>query len=167
MKKFFSIIFFIFFLNSCSSNKNENFVKVETENGEKIFEVEIADSDTERRKGLMYRKSLKDNEGMLFVFDSDKNFGAFWMKNTEIPLDIIFIEEVEVKILNEKSQKQLKVLNIEEAVPCKQEDPTQKFCRNYYPDGEYKYVLEVVGGVSRKLKIEKGAKVEWVKEKAL
>ena len=52
--------------------------------------MEIARTDEERAKGLMYRKQLPDGEGMLFVFDRDQQL-SFWMKNTVIPLSIAFI----------------------------------------------------------------------------
>lgn len=53
--------------------------------------VEIADTEAEREKGLMYRKHLNENEGMLFVFENEKYLN-FWMKNTYIPLDIAYID---------------------------------------------------------------------------
>jgi len=55
-----------------------------------VVKAEIAVSAEERAKGLMYRKSLKDGHGMLFVFDKDEVM-SFWMKNTYIPLSIAFI----------------------------------------------------------------------------
>jgi len=55
-----------------------------------VVKAEIAVTQEERNKGLMYRKSLKDGEGMLFVFDRD-DILSFWMKNTYIPLSIAFI----------------------------------------------------------------------------
>ena len=54
--------------------------------------AEIADSDSEREKGLMFRESINENDGMLFVFDREKNLN-FWMKNTLIPLDIAYIDK--------------------------------------------------------------------------
>jgi uncharacterized protein len=61
-------------------------------NGTRIkLNAEIADSDSEREKGLMYRESLNENEGMLFVFEREKKLN-FWMKNTLIPLDIAYID---------------------------------------------------------------------------
>ena len=54
------------------------------------IEVEIADKSESRRTGLMNRKSMPENHGMLFVFDSDQRL-SFWMKNTFIPLSIAYI----------------------------------------------------------------------------
>ncbi len=56
----------------------------------KTIKVEIADTDATREKGLMYRHSMKEDNGMLFIFDEERR-QAFWMKNTHIPLDIIFV----------------------------------------------------------------------------
>ncbi len=53
--------------------------------------AEVADSGTERERGLMFRKDLADGEGMLFVFPTDQRL-AFWMKNTQLPLSIAWIE---------------------------------------------------------------------------
>jgi uncharacterized membrane protein (UPF0127 family) len=61
--------------------------------GEKIrINVELADTPPEREKGLMFRKSMKENNGMLFVFPEEKPL-SFWMKNTYIPLDIAYIDK--------------------------------------------------------------------------
>ena len=58
--------------------------------GSTEIEVEVADNSESRRTGLMNRKSMKENHGMLFVFDSDQKL-SFWMKNTLIPLSIAYI----------------------------------------------------------------------------
>jgi uncharacterized membrane protein (UPF0127 family) len=52
--------------------------------------AEIAANDADRERGLMYRKSVPDGEGMLFVFESDRRL-SFWMKNTTVPLSIAFV----------------------------------------------------------------------------
>ena len=105
---------------------------------DKCVNVEIADSIQEQERGLMFRESLGENSGMLFVFDDD-NIRSFWMKNTLISLDIIWIDE------------NLKIVHIENAVPCKQE-----YCASYVSNVSAKYVLEVNGGFVEKNKIEVG-----------
>lgn len=71
---------------------------VETANGPVNFTVEIADDDRERARGLMFRESLADNHGMLFHFQRPQ-YASFWMRNTVISLDIIFIG-LDGRILN-------------------------------------------------------------------
>ncbi len=61
-----------------------------TAGGVRHFEVEVADTDATREKGLMFRKSLAADRGMLFDFKTPREV-AFWMKNTLIPLDMLFI----------------------------------------------------------------------------
>lgn len=58
--------------------------------GERSFSIEIADEEGERSAGLMFRRSMADDHGMLFVFEQTRRL-AFWMKNTPMPLDLIFI----------------------------------------------------------------------------
>ncbi len=63
---------------------------VETDEGERSFTIEIADDQSERSAGLMFRETMDDDHGMLFVFPETK-FVGFWMKNTPMPLDLIFV----------------------------------------------------------------------------
>lgn len=92
-----------------------------------VFEVEIADTTEEQATGLMNRTALAANSGMLFVF-SDYSAHNFWMDNTLIPLDMIFIDQ-DGKILNiHENATPLSRDIIRSAGPCK-------------------YVLEVNGGV--------------------
>ncbi|MEQ1942757.1 DUF192 domain-containing protein [Mesorhizobium sp. VNQ89] len=63
---------------------------IETASGEKSFTIEIADDQNERSRGLMFRETMDDDHGMLFVFPETKPVG-FWMKNTPMPLDLIFV----------------------------------------------------------------------------
>jgi hypothetical protein len=65
-------------------------VTIETAAGIHRFAVEIADTEAERAQGLMFREKLGAEEGMLFVYPSDRVVGM-WMKNTLIPLDMLFI----------------------------------------------------------------------------
>jgi len=61
-----------------------------TDGGEKSFSIEIADDNGERSRGLMYRQTMGDTHGMLFVFEQSRPVG-FWMKNTPMPLDLLFV----------------------------------------------------------------------------
>lgn len=61
-----------------------------TARGDVPFRIEIADEPGERSMGLMFRKDLADDQGMLFVFEQTQPVG-FWMKNTPLPLDLVFV----------------------------------------------------------------------------
>jgi uncharacterized membrane protein (UPF0127 family) len=103
--------------------------------------VEVARTEAEHERGLMFRNHLDADAGMLFVFPRAAPL-TFWMKNTFIPLDMVFIDETE------------HVLGVvEEAVP-ETETPRRV-------DGESRFVLEVVGGLTRRLGITPGTKVEF------
>ena len=65
---------------------------VQTRSGEPSFSIEVAASPTERERGLMFRQTMPDDHGMLFVFKGPSQLG-FWMKNTVMPLDLLFIGE--------------------------------------------------------------------------
>ena len=142
MKKFFAIILMIFLI-SCAKNVDKNFKEISIDNGKKLIKinVEIADDNEERMRGLMFREKLDENGGMLFVFD-DEGHHAFWMKNTLILLDIIFID------------KNLKIVDIKNAQPCEEES-----CALYKSSKPAKYVLEVNGNFTINNKIKIGDKI--------
>lgn len=111
----------------------------------RVFEVDIADDTEERQQGLMFVEEMKDNKGMIFVYDKPRNL-AFWMKNTLIPLDIIYIGE------------NYRVVSIaKNAQPC-ENDP----CKSYSSNVEAQYVLEINGGLSDEYGIEVGDKVDFL-----
>lgn len=113
--------------------------------GDICFNVEVVDTDAEREKGLMFRESLDDDSGMLFIFDSEGNY-PFWMKNTLIPLDMIWIDS-ERKIVYIK----------ENAMPC-EEDP----CPIINHEGSALYVFEINGGLSSERNITVGNSAEFI-----
>lgn len=126
------VIFIIFFFVRPTSKK------IVLPNAQ-IIKVEVADSTLKRAKGLMYRKHLDENTGMLFIFD-DQTKHIFWMKNTLIPLDMIWVDE------------NFKIVDISVNVqPCKTIS-----CQTYMPASPAKYVLEVNGGYSEKQSIKIG-----------
>jgi uncharacterized membrane protein (UPF0127 family) len=65
-------------------------LKIETKSGPVLLNAEVADTEAKREQGLMFRRSLSDDRGMIFLFDGEHEI-TMWMKNTYIPLDIIFI----------------------------------------------------------------------------
>lgn len=77
------------------SKKREN--KIELTIKDKKIEVEVAKTPEQRGLGLMYRKAIPENSGMLFIFEEKGNY-PFWMKNTGVPLSIAFIDENDVII---------------------------------------------------------------------
>lgn len=145
MKKYILLIFFIFLISGCSSQIQ----KVCFTN--KCFNVEIANTDKDREIGLMNRTYLGKNDGMLFIFDKEDSY-SFWMKNTLIPLDIIWIN----------SDKKIVYIK-ENALPCnlfsKKLDQKEEKCEVFNPEINAKYVLEVNGGLSKELNIKIGDSV--------
>jgi len=100
------------------------------------IKIEIADTDAKREKGLMYRKSMQMNQGMLFIFDEERR-QSFWMKNTHIPLDIIFVN----------ANKQ--IVHIAEK--------TEPYSLKSIPSFEYaQYVVEVNAGYCKQYNIKTG-----------
>ena len=90
----FKFIYLIlnFFLISFYTFSNEK-IEVSIYNKNITFNVEVAKTIEERRTGLMYRKKLLNNEGMLFIFPREKII-QLWMKNTYIPLDVILFQKI-------------------------------------------------------------------------
>lgn len=120
-------------------------VTFETVQGNATFQCEVAETFEERAEGLMDREELASDQGMLFVFE-DPDDVTFWMKDTLIPLDIIFIAENGT------------VLNIAEAVP---EPGVADSDLTLYPSaGPVLWVLEVNGGTCELMGIMPGDHVE-------
>ncbi len=114
-------------------------VEIASKSGVHAFKVELARTEAERAKGLMFRKELPADHGMLFDFQKDQEV-AFWMDNTYVSLDMIFIRGDGT------------IWRIEE-------NTTPLSTRNIPSRGPVRAVLEVVAGTSRKLGIAPGDKV--------
>ncbi|MCC7197590.1 DUF192 domain-containing protein [Candidatus Peregrinibacteria bacterium] len=107
--------------------------------GHFYFAVDIADTLEERKKGLMWKKSMGKYNGMLFIFEGEEA-RRFWMKNTLIPLDMIFMD------------KDYRVVSvIKQAQPCRK-DP----CESMSSGKPAKFVLEVNGGMADEMGLKEG-----------
>ena len=105
----------------------------------KTFQVELAQTDAERKQWLMYRESLAEDKWMLFIFPNEWKYN-FWMKNTLIPLDMIRINEIDWEN---------RVVDIQTAEPC----ATPK-CESFEPNWVSQYVLEINAWLAEKYDIK-------------
>ncbi|MEK6856623.1 MAG: DUF192 domain-containing protein [Nanoarchaeota archaeon] len=138
MIKLFPILLVLMLLTGCSQVTKKVIIN------EKSFNVEIADNQIERAQGLMFRKELEENSGMLFLFESSGKH-SFWMKNTLIPLDMIWIDEnLEIVFIFENAQ------------PC------EETCDSITPDKNAKYVLEINSGLVEKYNFKIGDEIKII-----
>jgi uncharacterized membrane protein (UPF0127 family) len=108
--------------------------------GGKTFSVEIADTSEEQALGLMFRDNMEPEKGMLFIFANEAP-RSFWMKNTRIPLDIMYFD------------KDLRMVSISaDTPPCK-----ITRCPSYPSVGSAMYVLELNAGMAAELGVGPGA----------
>ena len=108
--------------------------------GGRQYTVELALNHPERMRGLMFREALPDDHGMLFVFEREQPL-AFWMKNTLIPLDILYFDDA------------LRLVSVSaDTPPCR-----TPYCPNYPSARPARYVLELNAGHAEALKLKPGA----------
>lgn len=105
------------------------------------IDMEIADTDFDRQLGLMYRKSMEMDQGMLFIFPVQE-MQSFWMRNTFIPLDMIFVN----------SDKKIVTIHKNTQILSDQ---------SYASTEPAQYVVEVVAGFTDKFSIKVGDKINW------
>ncbi len=109
------------------------------------FQAEVAKNRFTIAKGLMFRKGLAENEEMLFVFNQE-GIHSFWMKNTLIPLDIIWLD------------KDKKVVEItKNAQSCQ-----SRKCQSYRNQQPAKYVLEINAGLAEKINLNIGSEISFL-----
>jgi hypothetical protein len=106
------------------------------------IDIEIADNEYERQLGLMNRKSMMENQGMLFIFSFER-LQSFWMRNTLIPLDMVFINKDKKIVTIHKNTTVLSAQSYPSTVPSL-------------------YVVEVIGGFTDKYNIIAGDKIFWI-----
>jgi hypothetical protein len=110
------------------------------------IDIQIADNDFDRELGLMFRKHMEENQGMLFIFPQD-TIQNFWMHNTYIPLDMIFINSNMTIVTIQHATKTLSNQTYASTAPAQ-------------------YVLEVNLNFSKKFNIQVGDKISWSSTKA-
>lgn len=106
------------------------------------LDIEIADTDYDVQTGLMYRNSMQENEGMLFVFPEMRE-RFFYMKNTRIPLDLIYIDNNKFIVSFQENAKPLNESSLPSIAPAQ-------------------YVLEVNAGLAEKWLLEVGDRIEFI-----
>lgn len=145
-----AILLFAGFLFSQNYFQKQSFKTAKVCIGSNCFNVELAENYWQQSRGLMYKESLAQNAGMLFIFNKEANY-PFWMKNTKIPLDIIWIN----------ANKQIVYIS-ELTQPCL---PAGRqvmlfICPQINPKVNAKYVLEINGGLAQKFNFKIGDLVE-------
>ncbi len=125
---------------------NPRLETVELSAGDRTVTAEVADDHIERVLGLMHRRELGRDEGMLFLFPAATSGGGFWMKNTLIPLQIAYMV---------RGQGGFEVLSILEMVPC-----TKDPCPQYKPGVQYDSALEMNEGWFDAAAVEVGDVIE-------
>lgn len=126
-------------LSGCASGNGE-WVELAGER----YAVEVADDDAERARGLMFRDSLPADSGMLFIHDSEEP-QAYWMKNTRIPLDILYFDSGRRLVSQQR-----------DVPPCALGDR----CPPYPSGAPARYVLELNAGEAARLNLEDGAELK-------
>ena len=113
--------------------------------GNQRFHVEIADDDAERARGLMFRDALPAGHGMLFIHERQEP-QAYWMKNTRIPLDILYFDNARKLVSQQR-----------DVPPCSLGDA----CPPYPSDAPARFVLELNAGEAARLQLNEGAELRF------
>ena len=158
MKQFLSLILVIILASACKEApknvsvqptkvafKQEGTLTIKANDGSftKELAIEIADNSYERQTGLMYRKNMQNNRGMLFIFNNEKP-RSFYMKNTYIPLDIIYISANKTIVSIAKNTNPLDETSIPSTGPAM-------------------YVLEINAGLSKQWGLKAGDTISFKK----
>ena len=130
-------------INTQSSFQKEGTLAFLTAAGDTVrtIDIEIAETERERARGLMGRRSLPPNGGMFFIMD-DVDTTGFWMKNTPLPLDILFVDA------------DLQIINIAKRTTPFSEESVR-------PTAPKKYVVEVRGGYTDRAGITDSMRIAW------
>ncbi len=142
-QKLLVIGFCLLIIVNLSINERK-FIKITFPDGYKIT-AELAITEEQRQLGLMFRKGMKEDQGMLFIFE-EEDYYSFWMKNTYFPLDMLWLDSNRL------------IVHIEEDVPPCPSEP----CPSYTPERPARYVLELVSGSVRKHGLKIGDRLDFI-----
>ncbi len=145
------LIIYIFYKTKAPS-KNEildinDYDTISVQVNGKLYKLKFADTNKKRQQGLMYIETLPKNEGMLFVFEKPGIY-PFWMKDTKIPLDIIWLDDT----------KQVVYIK-ENAKPCA--TTVGAVCKSIIPTKKAKYVIELNAGEVKNLNLKPSDTIEF------
>lgn len=124
-------------LSACAAQASGPYVELKGHR----YQIEIAADEAARERGLMFRESMPADHGMLFVFD-DAQVRMFWMKNTHIPLDILYFDQ------------NYKLVSVKQRVPPCLDSGNN--CPGYPSEGAAQYVLELNAGTADKIGVKPG-----------
>ena len=113
--------------------------------GSQRYAIELADDDAERARGLMFRDVMANDHGMLFIHDAEEP-QAYWMKNTKIPLDILYLDDGRKLVAQQR-----------DVPPCSLGDA----CPSYPSDAPARYVLELNAGEAARLGLKDGTEMNF------
>lgn len=143
MKKNSVVLFILVFISVFLRSKVTH-IRIFLPDGESII-ADLVKTEEERAKGLMFRNTLNDDQGMLFVFEEEGLY-SFWMKNMNIAIDILWLD------------RQKRIVHLEHNVPpCKKEP-----CPTYAPLVPAKYVLELKAGSIEARKLKMFDRIEFI-----
>lgn len=135
-------VFMLVLFSSVACGKE--FVKVFFPDGTAIT-AELAITDEERQRGLMYREKINADQGMLFIFE-EESIQSFWMKNMKFSIDIIWLD------------REKRIIHIERSVPPCSEEP----CPTYSSRIPAMYILEIKAGSADKNKLKLYDRLEFI-----
>jgi uncharacterized membrane protein (UPF0127 family) len=138
MRAFAIVLLAALSLSACASTSGPW-----VELGGERYAIEIADDEAERARGLMYRDAMDAGRGMLFIHEAEEP-QAYWMKNTRIPLDILYFDDGRKLVSQQRG-----------VPPCSLGDA----CPSYPSNAPARYVLELNAGEAARLKLQDGAEL--------
>lgn len=137
----FFVALFLMVQSAAANTFSQGTLEIQTESDVLKFQIEIADDEKERSRGLMFRKSLDEMSGMLFIYPEPR-VASFWMKNTLISLDMVFIDAEGRVASIATNTTPLSLSAVSSGVPVLT-------------------VLEIDGGDAERLGIDVGDTVKW------